>query len=349
MSTVDLWRAVGEQAAVWARTPTAGVFARELPRNAAQRSKGLPGLLRRVQGGAGFVDAQPLRLATNLRMALEVMDDVDPKTVQADHPAWLTAAIQIEGAHRSTIAWLRARLAGYPGMPAPQLTAGSPLTTSEFTHRLIWSPGERGMGLQFGDPRPEVAEALGVSDAQRRALDESARSVAAAFAATPEWQRLDAAAAALDDAARAELTAARKRLRERLSPARVDDFEPVLALERAKYRQAVVDQELATLAGAAAEYAAAFDAANLLLEVAASDVFAQLLCYRTPTLSPRSLEVQQDDQRRLRFTLDEGTPTFPEAGLLVWLDAGLHWDGAKATHHVGGRILAGSADAWRGD
>ncbi len=361
MSTVDVWRAIGAQAAVWARTPTVGVLSPDLPRNAPPRSKGLPGLLQRVQAGAGFIDAQPLRLATNLSLAVQVMDDLDPNTLQADHPEWLSAAMRAEGAHRGTIAWLRARLPGYPGLPAPQLAPGSPLTTNEFTHRLIWTPGERGLGLQFSDPRPEIAEALGAAGAKRRELDETARVVVASLAASPEWQRLEAATAALDDDARAVLTAARKRLRERLSAARVNDYEPVLALERAKYRQAVVDQEVAALAGAAGEYAAAFDSADLLVEVAASDVFAQLVCYRTPAFSPHNLEVQQGKQQRVAFTLDGAGPAFPEAGMLVWLHdplvedavlltgAGLHWDGTNTTHNVRGTTLTGSGAAWRRD
>lgn len=360
MSTRDLWRAIGEQATRWAATPTVTTFTRDLPRN-AQRHKGLPGLLQRVQAGAGFVDAQPLRLATNLRLAVEVAEDVDPRSFQAEHPEWLDAAIRVEGSHRATIAWLRARLPGYPALPAPQLAPGTPLTTDEFTHRLRWTPGERALGLQLSDPHPEIAKALGADAAGQRALDEAARSVAAAFGTTPEWQRLAAATAALDGEARAELTAVRKRVRERLAPERVDDYESVLALERAKYRATVLQQELDRLTGGAGEYAAAFEAADLLVEVAASDVFAQLLCYRTPVFTPRDLELERGEPDRVAFTLGEGSPTFPEAGLLAWLDdphvedavlftgVNLHWDGTATTQQVRAVVLPGTAAAWRPD
>src|SRR4051794_13733633 len=176
MSTTQLWRAIGEQAAAWRATPTISRFVRELPRNARQRTKGLPGLLQGMQAGAGFVDALPLRLATNLRLAAAVMD-VDPKQLEADHGDWLAAVGQAEGAHRATVAWLWARLPGYPALPAPQLAPGSPLTTPEFSNRLVWTPGERGQGLQLAEPQPTIAEALGADDAQRRALDQAARQV----------------------------------------------------------------------------------------------------------------------------------------------------------------------------
>jgi hypothetical protein len=363
MSTTQLWRAIGEQAAAWRATPTISRFVRELPRNARQRTKGLPGLLQGMQAGAGFVDALPLRLATNLRLAAAVMD-VDPKQLEADHGDWLAAVGQAEGAHRATVAWLRARLPGYPALPAPQLAPGSPLTTPEFSNRLVWTPGERGQGLQLAEPQPTIAEALGADDAQRRALDQAARQVAAALLATPEWQALDAATAALGEADRAVLAASRKHLHERLAPAKIDDYEPSLALERARYRTMVVDQELLGLTGPAHDYAAAFGAADLLIEVAASDVFAQLLCYRTPTLRPRDLEAEQGSAHRLAFSVDEGSSTFPEAGILVWLDdavidgaviddavvltgSAMRWDGSRSSHAVRATVLRGSGSAWR--
>src|SRR4051794_21223524 len=137
MSSARLWGAVADQAAAWADTPTVRRFARDLPRNAAGRPKGLPELLQRAQAGAGFVDAQPLRLATLLPLAAQASEDIDTQAMEADHGDWLAATTRVESAHRATVAWLRARLPGYPALPAPQLTSGSPLRTPEFTPRLV--------------------------------------------------------------------------------------------------------------------------------------------------------------------------------------------------------------------
>ncbi len=359
MSTEALWSAVRMQAAAWAATPALSSFDRELPRNAPQRSDGLPGLLQRVQAGAGIVGAHPMRLASSLPMALSVMPESEQGELQ-QHVAWLEASSRVEGAHRLTIAWLRSRLPGYPRLPAPQLAPGTPLTTAEFTHRLIWAPGERAQGLQFRESPPQVADALGADEEQRRALDAANRAVAAAIARTSEWIRFADATAALDRGSRDALRHARKQIRDRLSPNSVDAYEPNLALRRGNYRDAVVAEEVAALSGPAAEYATAFATADTLIENAASDVFGQLTCYPLESLPCRDLEIQPADQTVVAFTIDDDGPTWPEPGMLAWLEDPLvsdavqvtgvafHWEGTGiATLNMTATLLRHTGAAWR--
>ncbi len=357
MSTENLWSAVRIQAAAWAVTPVFVEFARQLPRNASQRSEGIPGLLQRVQAGVSVVGESPLRLATNLQLALTVMPE-EQRELQK-HLQWFDTAQRVEGAHRLTIAWLRSRLPGYPNLPAPQLTLGTPLTTNEFTYRLIWAPGERGQGLQFREPPPEIALAIYDDEQQKGSVVTSSRAVAAALLRTSEWVRLARANDALDSEARQVLHKTRKRLRERLSPDRIDAFEPKLALGRDRYRDIAVAEELELLSGPAAEYVEAFDAADRLLETAASDVFGQLASYPLSSLPCGDLEIQPGDPTVVVFTVDDVGPAMPELGMLSWLEDPLvpdavqivgsrfHWDGTgNATMNLTARLLRQTSIAW---
>lgn len=359
MSTEALWSVIRAQAAAWAATPVLAAFARELPRNATQRSKGLPGLLQEAQAGAASICAHPLRLATYLPLALSVMPLREEQEIQ-NHRAWFEASKRVEAAHRLTIAWLRARLPGYPNLHAPQLAPGTPLTTTEFTYRLIWAPGERAQRLQFQNPPPEVADALRADKDQRRAIDATSRAVAAAIVRTPEWLRFIQANAGLDSQSTEELRQTRKRIRDRLSPNEVDSYEPSRGLPRNEYRSTVMAEELAALSGAAAEYATTFDAVDRLIETAASDVFGQLACYPVASWPCNKLEITPGEQTVVSFTLEDDSPMWPGLGMVAWLDDPLvidavqvmgvsyHWDRTgRTTHDVTAMVLRQTAVAWR--
>jgi hypothetical protein len=97
----------------------------------------------------------------------------------------------------------------------------------------------------------------------------------------------------------------------------VDAHEPRLALPRHTYREQVVREQVQSLTGAAREYAEAFDAANELIEHAASDVFGQLAAYGDPSVIDGCCEL----------TLRPGEISFVskaakmlEGGAIVWID-----------------------------
>jgi len=353
-----LWKAVAEQAAVWSALPVVRRFAVHLPRNASQRSHGLSGLLQHVEASGGMVASRPLRLGTNVPLMLSVMPGGAPTVRPQVLQPWLNDANHVEGAHRITVAWLRSRLPGYPLLPAPQLAPGTPLTTDEYTYRLPWTRDELAAGFQYQNPPSQAIELLGASAREVARADEAARRVAVGLLETAAWQRLRDAHTALSPAARTELVAARKAIAEAARPALVDAHEPVLAIPRDAYRQQVLSDVLGTLDGAALEYAEAFDGAERLLELAASDVFGQLAVYRPIVLTGvTDLAARDAETGTVELTVEDIAHL--DLGSLAWVDdplcpdavhlTGLNYsfDQAAGTRvRIIGQVLDGTAAAW---
>ncbi|AZM89951.1 MULTISPECIES: hypothetical protein [Streptomyces] len=324
MSTQSIWRAVARQAEVWAGIAVVQELAAPLPRNASGTSAGVRGRLQRMQAGGMNIGGQPLRAGSSVRYALALpFPGGEEDCPEGAWVAWVRAADRVEAAHRQTIAWLRSRLPGYPMIPAPQISADTALATTEFTYRLGWHPQERAAGFRFRSCPPTAASVLGADPQQEHALAETARQLAAALLASPEWSRLACAREALDGEARAALGASRTRLRRRLSPEAIDACEPGLALKRDQYRCVVLAEELETLSGPAREYADAFDGADLLVETAASDVFGQLALYGAVTrlAGIRDVDLDPGQSRSVHFSVDDEIWLVP--GQLVRLDDGL--------------------------
>jgi hypothetical protein len=146
----DLWQAVNDLSRTWADLPVVQRFAAALPRNASQRSTGIPGRLQEMEASGAQISAQPLRLSIPLRM-MQHMPSLQTQPSPQEWKAWPELAVRIEAVHWLAVAWLRSRVPGYPNLPAPHLARGTPLTTIEFTDQLIWTREERG-------PRTAVAE-----------------------------------------------------------------------------------------------------------------------------------------------------------------------------------------------
>lgn len=356
-----LWSAVDDQARAWRGIATFQRFASQLPRNSPQRLRGVPGVLQRIQAaGAGWVSGRPMRLGLMAPMFLESIPGLNAPAADADFEAWLEDAQRVEEAHRETIAWLRSRLPGYPMLPAPQLSPGTPITTVEFTWRLIWVPGERARGHQFEPVPTNAGRAMDVTKNQQESLDETARSLAVAFEASSEWSRLESATEALDREARSNLRSSRSRIRQRLTDEAIAAHEPHFAMPRDNYRQAVVEEEIAALSGTAREYAHAFDAADRLVETAASEVFGQLAAYGEPAIvtAPQEIDFNVGKDKEVSFNvLDD---SWAEIGALIWLDDPLLPDAAHImevtwrvdaatgeAQRVAASILAGTGLAWR--
>lgn len=353
-----LWEAVAEHASAWADLPVVRRFAAQLPRNASQRSRGLPGLLQHVTASGGMVASRPFRLGTNVPQMLSVVAGDAPSIRPAVLNQWLEDATRVEGVHRVTVAWLRSRLPGYPQLPAPQLARGTPITTDEFTYRLPWTREELAAGFQFQNPPLKPLEALGATEQHAARAGEAARRLALALAETAQWQRLRAIDAALSPSDRAELAAARKAVADASKPAVVDAHEADLAVPRDAYRQQVVADAVGSLTGPAREYADAFDAADQIVELAGSDVVGQLAVYGTFVLAGvTELAAHGAGPGTVEFTV--GGMVHPDPGSVCWLDdpllpdavhlTGLDWsfDQVAGTRvRATGRALVGTATVW---
>ncbi|WP_037624140.1 hypothetical protein [Streptomyces aureus] len=359
MTDTAVWQAVSQQADAWAALPIVQEFAHQLPRNSSDPTCGVPGKLQHMQAGGADVSGLPLRLSREVHMFDQLPNlapdiPLDP----AQWGAWRQAAARIEAAHRTTIAWLRSRMPGYPQLPAPQLAPGTALTTTEFTRRLAWQPGERAAGFQMKNLPPQATSTLQATAGQTRTLQESARALAAALQASQPWQQLAAARQALDEASRRELTAARARLKQRLSGAAVDAHATSRVLSRHNYRCTVLDEELATLTGPARQFADAFDNADKLVELAASDVFGQLALYGGPLLvqNVTDIDFEPGTLRHVHFSVD--TDHWFNTGELIQIDDPLVADtchlisttvnfGSAIAPRLTARILPGTASLWR--
>ncbi|KRB65120.1 hypothetical protein ASE03_32595 [Kitasatospora sp. Root187] len=273
-----------------------------------------------MQTSGADIAGIPLRLTQSVHLFGQLPSTFnDAPSDEAEWQTWLQAAGAVEAAHRSTIAWLRSRMPSYPQLPAPQLTPGTALTTTEYTYRLVWQPGERAAGLQRQDV-PPVGRLLQATPAQACTLAESARALAAAFQTSEEWQQLEATRAQLDEEALIALRQARGRLKERLAPEAIDAHEPKLALARHNYRCTVLAEELETLTGPAQHFADAFHRADMLIETAASDVFGQLAIYGLPIQLGKvtNIDLEPGTPRRAHFTPENDL--WLETGELVQID-----------------------------
>ncbi|MEV7782761.1 hypothetical protein [Kitasatospora sp. NPDC088351] len=360
MDNTALWTAVTQQADVWKSLVLVQEFASRLPRNSAVANSGVPGRLQLMQASGAEIAGTPLRLTHIVNMFSQLPSGFDDVSYdEAQWQNWHRLAGAVEAAHRHTIAWLRSRMPGYPQLPAPQLTPGTVLTTTEFTYRLAWQPDELAAGLQRQDV-PRVGQQLQAGPAQIRALAETARALAAALQASREWQRLETARSRLDADARAALLQARARLKERLAPAALDAHEPSRVMARHNYRTVVQDEEIDALTGPARDFADAFEHANTLVETAASDVFGQLAIYGAPSAlgTVTGIDLEPGTPRIAHFTYDGDL--WPHPGQLVQIDDALVKEtcrlsgtsfsitqGSQASSRLSAEILPGTAAFWR--
>ncbi len=357
MTNSHIWRAVTRQAECWAALPLVQEFAKQLPRNASTRTAGVPGYLQALQASGAQIAATPLRLTGFMSGFSELVKSFDVPYDKSDLQRWLQMAGQVEIAHRETVAWLRSRMPGYPQLPAPQLAPGTPLTTAEFTYRLSWRAQERAQGLQLQDFPSGIARRLGANASQAHGLGEAARALASTLRSSEEWLRLGVARSALGSADREALQDTRARVRQRLSPSMIDAHEPRRALPRHDYRCAVLEEELDALTGQAREFADAFDAADELVELAASDVFGQLAVYGSPVNLGRVAEIDLEPGATQYASFTLPGDTWLEPGCLIRIDDSLITDamlmvggsfsfGSTSRTRVRARVLPGTSSVW---
>jgi hypothetical protein len=202
----------------------------------------------------------------------------------------------------------------------------------------------------------DAVHARALTNATHRCVDELVKST--------QWTALFEADQRLTTEVREELNAARRTVAEKLTDSALDAHSSLI-LERFNHRVTVLEKHLANLSGSAAAYATAFDRANHLLELAASDVLGQLVAHGEPRreAEPQALDTRPGFTQLLSFTrANTDTHFFDrlEVGQLLWLDHPLFPDAVRltgATESYGynghverwtGTLLPGTASAWTG-
>lgn len=211
-------------AEAWSQSPLVQEIAATLPRNQpfekrGDKAVGIPALVQHLDLHAGMM-MKPLMYASRIPALLSqpLLAGLGMPAVDQDELRdWLQKAAKLEGAHRVTLGWLHASLAGYPILRAPQLAPSTPLTTEEMTTRYIWSKDEFASGLNRRPAPPTVPDLLGADPKGAVELDEAARDVGRALAKSRAWVDFRGALHSLDDDAKEALRAARRELTERLS------------------------------------------------------------------------------------------------------------------------------------
>ncbi|WP_216699833.1 hypothetical protein [Arthrobacter sp. H5] len=247
----------------------------------------VPWRLQGMRAGAASFFVRPLFLgsAVEYMRRQPFLGGPGPHVDDGTLDAWLQTAHAVESAHRTTVAWLRSRLPGYPMLLVPQLTRNTHLTTNFYSGSIVWLRAEFAAGHQFDNEPRDVPAKLGANAPQMAALRSGACALADAFKATPEWFSFDTTCQQLTSSDRTALQAARRGLRERLTA--VDNSAADIFQQDALRRQ-YVEEAVEALVGLPHAYCKAFEAVNRLIELAAGDVFGQLVAYGDPKIVPAS-------------------------------------------------------------
>lgn len=322
----DLWAAIWELANCWSQTPVVQEIAATLPRNQplekqGNRAVGIPALVQHLNVHASMM-MKPLMYASRIPALLSqplLAGFGMPAVDQDELREWLQTAARLEGAHQLTLGWLRASLAGYPILRAPQLAPNTPLTTEEMTTRYIWSKGEFASGLNRQPAPPSVSDLLGADPPGTMTLDQAAREVSRALKESRAWVDFHGAHHSLDDDAKAALRAARAELKERLSAEALDDHEPNLAIPRAEYRSHTMTDVAESLTGPARVYADAFGEVDRLLDLIMGDIFGELVLFGEPWRVPVfNVETPTPGEPIVAFET-EPVGAFLTPGQILWL------------------------------
>jgi len=362
----DLWAAIWRLAEAWSQSPLVQEIAATLPRNQpfekrGDKAVGIPALVQHLDLHAGMM-MKPLMYASRIPALLSqpLLAGLGMPAVDQDELRdWLQKAAKLEGAHRVTLGWLRASLAGYPILRAPQLAPSTPLTTEEMTTRYIWSKDEFASGLNRRPAPPTVPDLLGADPKGAVELDEAARDVGRALAKSRAWVDFRGALHSLDDDAKEALRAARRELTERLSAEALDDHEPKLALPRAEYRSHTMTEVIESLTGPARVYADAFGEVDRLLDLTMGDIFGELVLFGEPWRVPVfNVETPKPGEPIVGFET-QPIGAFLATGQILWLqneavpDAvrvelhSMKMDQVEGMHdHFEARVLLNTGEGW---
>lgn len=276
-----LWRAVRDLASVWRDLPFVQHCLGQLPRNSRDSFGPITQRLQLIpasDSGISHISAYPLHLTPILEISRR-FPHLGPAPTGWNK--WVRDAMIINVAHSFTLAWLRSRMPGYPDFPAPQLAQGTHFTTLQSTERLPWTEVELVQGYETSPPPQHVGHLLHADAAHARALADAMHSCVNELVKSTQWIALFEAGRQLTPEVREELDRARRAVAEKLTDSALDAHSSLI-LDRFNYRVTVLEDNLANLSAAAGAYSTAFDRANRLLELAASDVLGQLVAHGEP-------------------------------------------------------------------
>lgn len=358
MTYEKLWSAIIGLADCWRRSTTTRQFAALFPGNQKGALSGLPKYLQELDAAVHVLN-NPLRFATGWAFWQQIPAMFQGPSAAVLSP-WLAAGRSLETGHRSQMAWLRARLPGYPTILPPQLAKGTQFTTLEYTEDIIWTPGEMGRGLQFIGAPQYSSESLGLGESDTKLLANAERVVATAFEESSEWRALLRSWEALGRDDRTVLAELRRDLVFRLSDPEVLRIAGHGAISALAYRKSVLEDGLSSLRGNAADYALAFREATRLLDFAADGILSQLIIYGEPETLGVAGEFEAVSEANLTvvsFVAD--FQRFPQLGRVYWTDGGLGSDPIRleamnftmnqadgVTIRVRGRVIDDFSASW---
>lgn len=324
-----LWTALYDQADYWSKAPVVEAVSSALPSNAGQRRSGIPGFIQELTASYGMMMHRPMTFGSIVPALMSNKAMLGEPPPEDELSAWLSDVKVVERAHRETVAWFRAQLPDYPLILAPQLVAGTPLTTTEFTQKLVWPIGDRGRELQFTGA-PNVGPHLNATGTLAERIGASARAVALELKATEEWRAFEEAAGSLTEVDKAALRKARAQLKSLLTSRQIDEYEPNLAFPRDQYRRQATEEACNSLKGLARSYTDTFEAVASLIEFAASDVFGQLVFYGKPvTVNGSKLDILGGSPQTVSFEVSDQELDAVNCGNLVWLNDSLVTDACR--------------------
>lgn len=336
----DLWASVWRLARTWSHTPCVQEFAVSLPRNQppnerSNKGAGISALVQHLEANAGMM-MKPLMYSSRIPALLNqpLLGGLGmPALDENELRVWLQIAAKLEGAHQITLGWLRASLAGYPILRAPQLAPGSPLTTTEMTTRYIWSKQEFASGLNQLPAPPHVPELLGADSTGTQGLEEAARQVRQSLVESRTWADFQDAHNSLTVDAKEALRAAKRELKELLLAEALDDHEPNLAIPRAEYRSHVMTEVVESLSGPARIYADAFGEVDRLLDLTLGDIFGELVAFGKPWRVPVfNVETPRPGEPIVGFETGPAA-SFLTTGQILWLATEAIGDAVRVERH----------------
>jgi len=344
--TEEIWTALDSLSNAWRSSETVRRVTSVMPRDGFPSKDPLAGMLAEFR--ARSMRSHALRLHSDLSFFIrqptlghvERPDNFDP---------WFVAAYEVEAAFRVQLAWLRAQLPGYPLLRVPQLVANTPFTTDEFTWKAVWARGDMARGFQSSPPPPLL---LGIESID---ATNELQELASALRASKSWQWLAETRAELTDRDRQQLNSECRTLRAQLSPERVDEFEPHLALKRHQFREEQMEHAVAQLTGGAADYARAFSDAADTIDFALDNVMPQLVTYGRPDDVGAASDLDLLGADRISFM--PSVPIF-WTGRLVFISDPLveevgqvtgvnfNFGGGMENNRATVRLLPGAAASW---
>lgn len=319
MSTEAVWSAVVALADAWADSPAVAALSAAAPANKMSRSP-VTDLLQELNAGGAPITSRPLALWTGVQFGLLAQDHLAERANNSLFREFLDMARQVELAHRATVAWIRAKIPGYPMLNAPQFARDSAWTTEQWTHRYQWLRSDFAAGLQFQTQLETIDPILG---SPAGSVGRLTTKLASALSQTSVWKEFATKQAALTATDRAVLSAARGDLRLLLVPEVIDRYEPKLAMRRYEYREYHTKKAVDALSGFAGEYARSLTAVSDLIDLSVVDVFAQFVRFGRPVkITPGTVQFEgQGDDVRISVDIDDNSDAiFLNPGRIISFD-----------------------------